>query len=475
VIGSRLATATAGCLVALGIALATDARAATVQAFPVTNGGPHAIVALRSGTEVAVGARNCAYIGRLAVVTGVFAPSVPAPGALGCSSDDGVFSMVEAPDGKLYFTVYDPPPADGKGAVGRVNPDGSGLETAVVNDGHPLDLTVGSDGNVWFTINGPPGKVGRITPASPLAFQTGTVPGGVQGPRGIVAAPDGNLYVLGGESGKIWRVTTGPAPAITEVATGQNGPSFGEVGPDGRVWFTRFEGDSVAALDPATGAVSSDVPVTGSPWDVAFGGDGKAYVSRFSAASVVQFTPGSPILTPLAMPAASDNPVFASRAPSGHVFVAAVGSNSVLDITPDAPPPPPPPPPPPAAAPPPPPAVAPLVSGRVTATWRVLRTRTRVLSLAARGLARGVTVEVRCSGGGCPFTRKRLKPKTGATSISLTRLFKSRTLRAGRTIEVRITKSANRGRVVRFKTRSTAKPARATLCLPVGSTRPGRC
>ena len=109
--------------------------------------------------------------------TGVFTPAVAPLGPLGCTSDDGVYSMIEAPDGKLYFTVYDLPPADGKGAVGRVNPDGSGLETAVVNDGHPLDLAVGSDGNVWFTINGPAGKVGRITPASPLAFRRGAVPG----------------------------------------------------------------------------------------------------------------------------------------------------------------------------------------------------------------------------------------------------------------------------------------------------------
>ena len=405
---------------------------------------------------------------------GPFTAIVPQGGALGCSSDDGVYSMVEAPDGKLYFTVYDLPPADGKGAVGRVNPNGTGLETAVVNDGHPLDLTVGSDGNVWFTINGPPGKVGRITPASPLAFQTGTVPGGVQGPRGIVAAPDNNLYVLGGESGKIWRVTTGAAPAITEVATGQNGPSFGEVGPDGRVWFTRFEGDSVAALDPVTGAVSLDVPVTGSPWDVAFGGDGKAYVSRFNAASVVQFTPGSPILTPLAMPAASDNPAFASRGPGrprlrgGDRLEQRAGHHPRRARRPRRRPPPPPPPPPP-------PAIAPLVGGRVTAAWRVRRTRTRVVSLAARGLAKGVTVEVRCGGGGCPFTRKRLKPRTGCDLDLVDEAVQEPDAACGAHDRGADPKTGNRGRVVRFKTRSTAKPTRTTLCLPAGSTRPGRC
>ena len=76
VIGSRLASPTAGCLVALCIALASDARAAIVQAFPVTSGGPHAVVRWAPAAEVAIGARNCAYIGRLAVLTGVFTPVV---------------------------------------------------------------------------------------------------------------------------------------------------------------------------------------------------------------------------------------------------------------------------------------------------------------------------------------------------------------------------------------------------------------
>ena len=48
-----------------------------------------------------------------------------------------------------------------------------------------LDLTVGSDGNVWFTVNGPPGKLGRAVPATlPAGVTTTNVPGGVQGPRG---------------------------------------------------------------------------------------------------------------------------------------------------------------------------------------------------------------------------------------------------------------------------------------------------
>ena len=551
---------------ATGFGTARDARAATIQAYPVPAGGPHAVAALRSGPEILVGARDCGYVGQLAPASSAFAPFVGP--ALPCTPDAAVFSMVEGIDGKVYFTLYDSGPSDGIGSIARVNRDGTGFES--MNAGaHPLDVTVGPDGNVWFTVNGSGGvggAVGRVNAGSPLSAQIVGVPGNVQGPRGIVSGPDGNLYVFGAENAdKIWKVTTAATPVITEVANVSN-PSFGELGPDGRIWFTRFEDNAVAAFTPGSNVVSTPTPVAGNPWDIAFGGDGKGYITLSNTNAVAQLTRGggAPGVGPLIMPPGAHDPRFAARGPGGEVYVAAKGSNSVLEILTDqlpvvatgapavvtqtaatipvtvdpkrsatqvrvdfgpttgygsqsasidagsargtttvnvpvtglspattyharavatnangastganvtfttaavfAPPPPPP------------PAEKPtLVDGRVTATWSVRRKRTRVVSLLARGLPKGVTVEARCSGSGCPFTRKRLTPKRGVGTVSLTSLFKRRTLRAGRTVEVRITRTPNIGRVVRFVTRATASPKRTNLCLAVGATRPTRC
>jgi hypothetical protein len=426
-------------------------------------------------------------------------------------------------------------------------------------------VAVGPDGAVWFTVNGEGGtggKVGRVVAgAGPLTAQLVGTPGNVQGPRGIVSGPDGNLYVLGGEAGKIWKVTTAATPVVTEVANAPNA-SFGELGPDGRIWFTRFEDNSVAAFTPQSNVVSAPTPVAGSPWDIAFGGDGKGYITLPLSNAVSQLTlgGGAPAVGPLTMPAGTHFPVFAARGAGGEVYAAAKNSNNVLEILTDQPPvvatgapaavtqtaatiavtvdpkrfatqvrvdfgpttayglqsasvaagsargttpvavpvvgltpsttyharavatnqhgsstgadvtfttP--------ASVAPPPVAKPALVGGRVVATWSVRRKRTRVVSLSARSLPKGVRIEVRCSGGGCPFTRKRITPKTRATSVSLTSLFKRRTLRAGRTIEVRITRAGNTGRVVRFVTRATAAPKRSNLCLAVGATRPTRC
>ena len=553
-----------------GFAVTHDAPAATLQAYPVPPGGPHAVAALRSGSEILVGARDCGYAGQLALASGAFATFVGTP-TLPCTPDAGmngraVFSMVEGLDGKVYFTLYDSGVSDGIGSIARVNRDGTSFESMNVG-AHPLDVTVGPDGNVWFTVNGSGGvggAVGRVNAGSPLSAQIVGVPGNVQGPRGIVSGPDGNLYVLGADNAdKIWKVTTAATPVVTEVANVSN-PSFGELGPDGRIWFTRFEDNSVAAFTPGSNVVSTPSPVPGNPWDIAFGGDGKGYITLHGTNAVVQLTrgAGAPSVSPLTVPAGTIAPTFAVRGLGGEVYAAARGSNTVLEIltdqlpvvatgapagvtqtaatipvtvdpkrfatqvrvafgpstaygvqsasvdagsargpttvnvplsgltpattyharavatnahgsstganvtftTPAA------------VAPPPPPAVKPaLVGGRVVATWSVRRKRTRVVSLSARSLPQGVRVEVRCSGSGCPFTRKRITPKRGVTAVSLTSLFKRRTLRAGRTIEVRITRAPNIGRVVRFVTRATASPKRTNLCLAVGATRPTRC
>lgn len=62
---------------------------------------------------------------------------------------------------------------------------------------------------------------------------------------------------------------------------------------------------SIAALTLGSNAVSPAIAVAGSPWDIAFGGDAKGYVTLFNSASVAHFTPGSPTLTALTMPVVS--------------------------------------------------------------------------------------------------------------------------------------------------------------------------
>ena len=324
-------------------AVAPVTDAATVRSFPIEAGGPHAVAPGSDGSSVFVGARDCGYVGRFDTTTTAFSMVVPPGGFLPCTPDPvdagrGPFSAVQGPDGKVYFTLYDSAAVDGFGDVARVNPNGTEFQAAMVGL-HPLDITVGPDNNVWFTVNGmsgTSGRVGRITPAT-FKVELFKLPGDVQGPRGIVSGGDGNLYVLGGEAGAIWRVTTAPVPTITPVASGLPGPSFGELGPDGRIWFTLFEGNGVTSFDPATLALGPTTAVPGGPWDVAFGSDGNAYATRFQGNSIAQIVPGQPGFASLALPAADGSTAFIAPSPDGNLYAAGYGDNTLFQISPDVP------------------------------------------------------------------------------------------------------------------------------------------
>jgi streptogramin lyase len=315
------------------LAAAPGAQAFDLTLRPLNSLGAHAVTPTPNGASVLVGSRQCGAVNRFDTAAHTFTPVLST--GLPCSTfglpEPAIFSSVLGPDGKLYFTLYDPDPADGNGAVGRVNLDGTGFESRVVGQ-HPADITVGPDGNVWFTENGPPGRVVRVDPADFFNPDPFNVPGSVQGPRGIVDGGDGNLYVLGGESGKVWRMTTAATPAFTEVGTGLAGPSFGELGPDGKIWFTLFEGDAVAKVDVAAGTVGGQVAVAGNPWDVAFGPDGKAYVTRFNASAVTQLSGSTAVGMPLP---AGERPVFIEASADGNLYAAVRLNGGLLEITPD--------------------------------------------------------------------------------------------------------------------------------------------
>ena len=132
--------------------------------------------------------------------------------------------------------------------------------------------------------------------------------------------------------------------------------------------------------------------------------------------------------------------------------------------------------PPPLPAPPPGPAGpgTALAGATVKARWRVRRSRTTITRLRIGKIVSGTLVEVRCSGRRCPFTRKRTgRVRRGViNALALFAPSDRDALRAGQTLEIRVTAPGQNGKVVRFRLRRGKLPKRTTLCLPVGETRP---
>ena len=65
------------------------------------------------------------------------------------------------PDGNLWFTLR-----GGDGAIGRITPQGVITEytAGLTPGGAPTDIVEGRDGNLWFTLSADPGGIGRIDP-----------------------------------------------------------------------------------------------------------------------------------------------------------------------------------------------------------------------------------------------------------------------------------------------------------------------
>jgi virginiamycin B lyase len=86
-----------------------------------------------------------------------------------------------------------------------------------------------------------------VTPAGvTTAFPT---PSPGSRPVGIVAGPDGNLWVGEGRLPYIARVT--PAGEITEIPVPYNGVIWVVVGPDQNIWFTFTSDNSLAYVTPS--------------------------------------------------------------------------------------------------------------------------------------------------------------------------------------------------------------------------------
>jgi hypothetical protein len=109
----------------------------------------------------------------------------------------------------------------------------------------------------------------------------------------------------------------------------------------------------------------------------------------------------------------------------------------------------------------------------VSSLWSFSGSRFTLIKLLVKRAPKGARAEVRCSGPGCPFKRKKGKRRHGNVDLRKA-VSRKNHFRAGQTVEVRITKSGFIGKVVRYKLKAGKLPAGRTLCLPLGKTKPRR-
>jgi hypothetical protein len=107
------------------------------------------------------------------------------------------------------------------------------------------------------------------------------------------------------------------------------------------------------------------------------------------------------------------------------------------------------------------------LGGVLRNAWAPAGNRTRNTLLTAREFPRGTRIELRCTGPSCPFKRV-VRRVTSRRAVKLHGALGNRALAPGTRIEVRITRSARIGRVLRFKIGAPGSPSVEFKCLPPG-------
>lgn len=216
----------------------------------------------------------------------------------------------------------------------------------------PLDVAAGPDGALWLTEFLPTGtdngidsryQIRRVTTHGDLT-NTFLVPGITDtAPYGIVAGPDGNLWLIeqvaptNPPTSAVLRVT--PAGVATEFNTGSAGPGDITVGPDGALWFTEFAANKIGRIT-TTGAITEfAVPTAGASLaGITAGPDGNLWFAEAKANKIGRLTPQG-VFKEFSLPrdtrtGAPANPTKIVTGPDNNLWFIEFAANRIGRITP---------------------------------------------------------------------------------------------------------------------------------------------
>ena len=123
----------------------------------------------------------------------------------------------------------------------------------------------------------------------------------IRGPQAVKIGPDGRLYVVSEENGRILRYDARTLAYIdTFITTGAGFNATGiAFGPDGDVYLGGYASDTVRRYDGTTGAFEATVVaaraagLNGPDNGLTFGPDGRLYIPAYDSNSVAVYDPAS--------------------------------------------------------------------------------------------------------------------------------------------------------------------------------------
>jgi virginiamycin B lyase len=169
-----------------------------------------------------------------------------------------------------------------------------GISTFTAVNGSPTLILPGPDKNPWIDLDGQLAPLSKLSSAGPRGADTNT---------GLVAAEDGDLYIIGttqdsaGSEAHIGRWDTGnfdTAPhqvatfKVPKVNAGSDGITFG---PDDNIWFTEPNSLQLGRLeiDVEYFGRITEFPVPSSPAGITRGPDGNIWFTEPGAGKIARF------------------------------------------------------------------------------------------------------------------------------------------------------------------------------------------
>lgn len=157
-----------------------------------------------------------------------------------------------------------------------------------------------------------------------LRAQVGTIqefPAAYGKPQGIVAGPDGNLWVAELDSSRIAQVSPAGVLLREIVLPAGSSPLGITVGPDGNLWFPEAGASRIGKLS-TLGTLIGEYPVGGAPESIAAGPDGNLWFTEPAANRIGKMDTSGRLLGEFAIPIAGSKPRGITAGPCGdnHLY-----------------------------------------------------------------------------------------------------------------------------------------------------------
>ncbi len=226
--------------------------------------------------------------------------------------------IVAGPDGNLW--VGD----ETHGTLDKITTSGVDTPYSAPN-GPPFAIAAANDGDVWFL-----DASNALYQASPSGSITMHSALGVTGSlQGLVAGPDGNLWIVDQGDGEVLQVSM-QAQTLNTYGFGGNTANGGiAVGNDGRVYVLDPGPPAIYAITPGGNTQTIDIGsgCTGPSQIANDASDGNLYVTCSTSNSILQVqTGGAQTNYPIGQ---GDAPRGLIAGPDGSVWFAAPGTNTI--------------------------------------------------------------------------------------------------------------------------------------------------